>query len=577
MRNAALAQLLALCASAALAAARAPNIIWLQGDSMDGRLFDPTDPDLGSKLFLEGFDAWTAQGVTFARHFTNSPQCVPSRTSMMTGLHVHAALTPNNGQGLAFSTKTGALDSNCVKVWSRAWCRALAARQAAAGVNATILDQAAAQGYELALFGRVDAGAGIMDDYPGTTGDGWHDGPELGILARGAAIWGAVDREPWARTDEADPAPYADDVRKQGEVLDWIARRGAAGGAAGGAPPFFLWLGMMCPHPPYDTNATWLSHVNGSGAFDVPAQLPRAATHPYDAYMSNAKAMWGEEYSAAQVRDMRHAYWGAVAEAAILMREVVLHASKAGLLNNTVVIITSDHGEMGIEHRMDLKSSLREPSARVPLIMIPFGVPGLDAPGGRVVTNLTSHLDIFPTLAELGGSPPPPPRLKGRSLVPFLRAAPPAAPRADAVAAQYHSNYAPCGSYSLRTSQWKLIAFGHVNGTQLPSQLFDVAGDPREMVDVAPARPDVVQALTAALEGELGAPLAAIEGAMLADNAANYRAAWFEMCTGEELVRALVGSFAGATAADVEARVAAWAGVSPLNATGGGGACGVVP
>ena len=568
-------QLLALCAAtAAVAGARAPNIIWLQGDSMDGRLFDPTDPDLGSKLLLEGFDDWAAQGVTFARHFTNSPQCVPSRTSMMTGMHVHDALTPNNGQGLAFSTKTGALDSNCISVWSHAWCRALAARQAAAGVNATILDQAAAQGYDLALFGRVDAGAGILDDYVGTTGDGWHDGPELGILARGAAIWGAVDREPWARTDETDPSPYPDDVRKQEEVLDWIARRGAAGGAA----PFFLWLGMMCPHPPYDTNSTWLSHVNASGAFDVPAQLPREATHPYDAYMSNAKAMWGEEYSAAQVRDMRHAYWGAVAEAAILMREVILHASKAGLLNNTVVIITSDHGEMGIEHRMDLKSSLREPSARVPLIMIPFGVPGLDA-GGRVVTNLTSHLDIFPTLAELGGSPPSvlPPRLKGRSLVPFLRAAPPAAPRADAVAAQYHSNYAPCGSYSLRTPQWKLIAFGRVNGTQLPSQLFDVAGDPREMVDVAPARPDVVQALTAALEGELGAPLAAIEGAMLADNAANYRAAWFDTCTGEELVRALVGSFAGATAADVEARVAAWAGASPLNATGGGGACGVVP
>jgi len=119
--------LLALCATAAVVGARAPNIIWLQGDSMDGRLFDPTDPDLGSKLLLEGFDDWAAQGVTFARHFTNSPQCVPSRTSMMTGLHVHASHTPNNGQGLAFSTKTGALDSNCIKVWSHAWCRALAA------------------------------------------------------------------------------------------------------------------------------------------------------------------------------------------------------------------------------------------------------------------------------------------------------------------------------------------------------------------------------------------------------------------------------------------------------------------
>jgi len=43
----------------------------------------------------------------------------------------------------------------------------------------------------LCPFGRFDIGAGILDDYPGTDGDGWHDGPELGILARGAAIEGA--------------------------------------------------------------------------------------------------------------------------------------------------------------------------------------------------------------------------------------------------------------------------------------------------------------------------------------------------------------------------------------------------
>ena len=562
---------------AAVAAVQPPNIIWLQGDSIDGRLFDPTDADLGTKLQLQGFTKWVEQGVTFARHYANSPQCVPSRSSMMTGLHVHESLSPNNGQGLAFSTKTGALDSNCVLVWSRAWCRALAARQAAAGVNATILDQAAAQGYELALFGRFDAGAGILDDYAGTTGDGWHDGPELGILARGAAIWGAVDREPWARTDGSDPNPFPNDVYKQQEVLDWIEKRGSGrGAAAAAAAPFFLWLGVMCPHPPYDTNSTWLAHVNASGAFDVPAQLPREATHPYDAYMSNAKQMWALNYTALQVREMRRAYWGAVAEAAILMREVILHASNYGLLENTVVIITSDHGEMGIEHRMDLKSSLREPSTRVPLVVIPFNVPGLVG-GGRVVTNLTSHLDIFPTLAELGGGgAPPPPRLKGRSLVPFLRAAPPP-PRPNQVALQYHSNYAPCGSYSLRTPEWKLIAFGRVNGTQLPSQLFAVDGDPREMVDVAAANPAVVAALTAALEAELGAPLAAIEEAMLADNLQNYLAVWHATCTGEELVQALVGSFLGATGADVVERVTAWAGVSPRNATGRGGACGVVP
>jgi arylsulfatase A-like enzyme len=569
----------AVVAALGCAAGAPPNIIWLQGDSMDGRLFDPTDADLGSKLLLQGFDDWRKQGVTFARHFTNSPQCVPSRTSMVTGRYVHDSLTPNNGQGIAASTKTGALDSNCVAIWSREWCAALARRQAAAGINATILDQAAAQGYELALFGRFDVGAGVLDDYPKTTGDGWHDGPELPILARGAAVWGAIDRDPWSHTDERDPSPYADDVYRQEEVLAWIAARGAARAerdSAGAAQkPFFLWLGMLCPHPPYDTNSTWLAHVNASGAFDIPAQVPRDATHPYDAFMSNAKAMWALNYTDAQIVEMRHAYWGAVAEATILMREVIKHASGAGLLNNTVVICTSDHGELSLEHRMDLKSSLREPSVRVPMIMIPFGVSDLAGAAGRVVTNVTSHLDIFPTLAELGGSAPPV-GLRGVSLVPFLRGAQPP-PRPDFVAIEYHSNYAPCGSYALRTSQWKLIAFGAVNGTRLTPQLFDVVADAREMNDVAGAHPDVVAALTATLEAELGAPLATIEAAQLAENLANYNAVWFGTCTGPELVKAFVGAFAGATEADVITRVTAWAGISPLDAKGTGGACGVAP
>jgi len=555
--------------------AKPVNIIWLQGDSIDGRLFDPNDDPLGSKLILEGFGWYLERGVTFARHFTNSPQCVPSRTSMMTGRYPHESLTPNNGQGIAFSTKTGALDSNCIKIWSRSWCRTLADRQAAAGVNATILDQAAAQGYELALFGRFDAGAGILDDYSDATGDGYHDGPELPILARGAGVWGAVDEEPFSKTTETDPNPYDNDVDKQAEVLRWIERRAASESTQ----PFFLWLGMLCPHPPYDTNATWLEHVNKTSDFNVPQQLPRNETHPYDAYMSNAKAMWGKNYSDAQVAEMRQAYWGAVAEATILMREVMRHAYSYGLLDNTVVIITSDHGEMGIEHRMDLKSSLREPSVRVPLIIIPFNVSGLSG-DGRVVTNLTSHLDIFPTLTELGGSATAPPGLKGISLVPFLRnGAPPHSagpPRTDAVVTEYHSNYAPCGSYSYRTSQWKLIAFGLVNGTQLPSQLFDVVADPREMRDVAAANSLVVASLMAALEVELGSPLSVIEASMMAENKENYFKVWFQTCTGEELLQKFLNTFGGSVEAHVIASVTAWAGISPLNATGKGGGCGIV-
>jgi hypothetical protein len=113
---------------------------------------------------------------------------------MMTSRYVHETGTTNNGQGLARSTKTGALDSNCVADWDDATCTQFAQRQ---NVSQTLLDVVAAAGYDLQLFGRFDVGAGILDDYPGTTGDGFHGGPYLGTLARGANIPGMAVCEDW--------------------------------------------------------------------------------------------------------------------------------------------------------------------------------------------------------------------------------------------------------------------------------------------------------------------------------------------------------------------------------------------
>jgi hypothetical protein len=87
-----------------------------------------------------------------------------------------------------------------------------------------------------------------------------------------------------------------------------------------------------------------------------------------------------------------------VAEAAELMRQVLHAAATSGHLNNTLVVVTSDHGEMSLEHRMDLKSSLYEASARVPLVVIPYGVEGVRST--RAAGRLPCHSP---------GHPPPPP------------------------------------------------------------------------------------------------------------------------------------------------------------------------
>ena len=79
---------------------------------------------------------------------------------------------------------------------------------------------------------------------------------------------------------------------------------------------------------------------------------------------------------------------------------------------------------------------------------------------GAIVTNLTSHVDLVPTLIELAGGTALP-GMRGTSLVPFLRGMTPASPRPDHVAMEYHSNFANTGSFSLRQGNYKLFTFGH--------------------------------------------------------------------------------------------------------------------
>lgn len=551
---------LMLLASALLAAAAArtqPNIIWLQSDSMDGRLLDPTSPYY-EKVFIDGIKReLIGKGVSFVRHYTTSPQCVPSRTSLMTGRYVHETLTTNNGQGLARSTKTGALDSNCVRSWDAATCTEFARTQ---NQSYQILDLLAAAGYDLQLFARFDAGAGILDDYPAhvPTGDGFHGGPTLPIVSRGANIPGATKGDPYSSSSQTETNPYASDVKVGADVAAFLTSHDPAS-----PRPFFLWMGLVAPHPPYDTSAYYESHVNAS-AVDAPVLPDRASMHPYDRQMSILKNCYNVDYTIEQLKFMRGAYWGAVAEAMSIVDTVLKAAQSSGHLNNTVVIYTSDHGEMSMEHRMDFKNSLREGSSRVPLVMTPYGVPAFEGVAGRVVTNFTSHIDILPTLMELAGAAIPA-ASRGQSLVPFLTAAGPSAPMRNAAFAEYHSNLGSTGSFMIRRGEWKLIAFATTtftwfNATAYVPQLFNIDLDPLEMVNVAAGNPDVVAELFATLEAEFGGPgaIARIDAQQMAGNYALYKQVWGNVLNATGVQAAFAEAYKNVSGAVIAERVAAW-------------------
>ena len=253
-----------------------------------------------------------------------------------------------------------------------------------------------------------------------------------------------------------------------------------------------------------------------------------------------------------------------------IVDSVIAAAAASGHLNNTIIVYTSDHGEMTMEHRMDYKNNLREPSLRVPLIIAPYNVSRFAGFTPSTITELSSHVDIVPTLLDLAGAGAPPPEVRGQSLVPLMlgggAAAAAAAPRTF-IAAEYHSNLGDTGAFAIRTQRWKLIWFATATfswfGDYAP-QLFDLDADPFELTNVAGANPAVVAQLFAQLEAEFGGAgsLASIDATQMRRNYARFKDFYADRLSPAALQAAFEASFTNVSAATIAADVARWVAAS---------------
>jgi choline-sulfatase len=178
--------------------------------------------------------------------------------------------------------------------------------------------------------------------------------------------------------------------------------------------------------------------------------------------------------TSADVLRSRAAYWGLVTALDALIGRILDTLEETGLSKDTLVVYTSDHGDMVGEHGLFWKHVFYEDSVKVPLLMSWPGV----IPAGHVDSRVVSSLDVTATLLDalqcpaLPGSP-------GRSILPL----PNQEDWEDVAFSEYCSDeYAPeggCYHRMIRQGRWKLIYY---HGE--PSQLFDLSEDPDEQHDL---------------------------------------------------------------------------------------------
>jgi choline-sulfatase len=157
--------------------------------------------------------------------------------------------------------------------------------------------------------------------------------------------------------------------------------------------------------------------------------------------------------------------------------QILSQLEKMDALQNTLVVYTSDHGEMLGEHGLWLKNVLLEGAARVPLILAGAGLPQ-----GKRVDIPVSHVDLVVTLLELARIPKPE-GLRGDSLLPLITGESPSRP--ECVYAESHSEGNCTGSFMIRKGDWKYIYFSWYGDNLLfnlrddPGELNNLAGNPK--------------------------------------------------------------------------------------------------
>lgn len=437
-----------------------PNILLIMTDQQRG---DCLSAEGHPVLLTPNMDNIAYQGARFRYAYSTCPVCIPARRSFLSGQFPHTHGMVGYQDGVEWDAPV------------------------------TLPSALAAVGYETALVGRS------MHQWPVQKRFGFqtmitHSADYRQFLLRHGPAettdWfgGGVMHNDWTARPWHLPEPLHMTNWVVTETLRFLRRRDPSA-------PFFLIVSFLAPHPPLQPPAFYFDRYLRTGVpeavvGDWADDPPLPADYADMDYVAPTRLhLQGEA-----LRSCRAAYYGLINHVDDQIRRLLNPADGPLVGDNTVVVFTSDHGEMLGDHYLWRKRQPYEPSARVPLLI--SAPRSFGWPRGTVLDQPVCLEDIMPTLLELAGAPIPS-SVEGRSLVPLLRGEKPA--WRDCL----HLECAP---------QFHALTDGREKYVWLPAsgqeQFFDLQQDPHELRNlaahterVAPWRARLIAALKDRPEG----------------------------------------------------------------------------
>ena len=436
-----------------------PNLLLISTDHWPAQLLGVAGHPV---IQTPTLDQLARNGVRFTNCYAECPVCIPARRTLMTGTSPRTHGDRNFNETLpmpGFPTMAQTFRQAGYQAYAVGKLHVYPQRDRI-GFDDVILDEEGRAQY------------GIVDDYELFLGDCGYGGQQF--------YHGMSNNEysnrPWHLPEDTHVTNWA--TQQMGRVMK---RRDPK-------RPAFWYISYRHPHPPLVPLQTYLDIYR-----DIEIDEPYLGTWlidpenlPFSLKGSYAR---GDKYNAFQTTMARRAFYALCTHIDHQIRVLIGTLREEGVLDDTIICFTSDHGDMLGNHYMWAKRLLYEDSANIPMILL--GASGDDRVGvNRTDDRLLGWQDVMPTLLDLAGIEIPF-TVEGTSMV------------GENKREWFYSEIGEGdhASRMIHDGRYKLIYYPAGNWRQL----FDLETDPHELTDLSSdqAHGEVIDRLTDLLISQL--------------------------------------------------------------------------
>lgn len=435
-----------------------PNIVFILTDQ---QRIDTIKENGFDHMETPNLDRLVKGGAMFENMYVTAPSCAPSRASLFSGVYPHTNGVYRNDEP-----------------WNYCWVQELADA-----------------GYRCVNVGKmhtmpIEGNFGFHERHVVENKDRDHpnlpfylDNWDKALKTRGAYKPSRVTyRERpdyrkslgafvWEQDEDLHPDVFV------GETACWWLERYP------GSEPFFLQVGFPGPHPPYDPTQKYLDKYLCK---DLPEPVgldvidnqpePLQALRKNHLTQDHDAVVHLDNPTKEQLQRQRAHYYANVTMIDAQVGNILDALEERGVLDNTIIIFTSDHGDCLNDHGHSQKWNMYEQSVHVPAILwFPKNVTA-----GKKIENLVSLFDFGPTVLEYAGVDIPN-WMEAKTLVPIVEGE--SDKHRERVFAEHTDDAILTGTEfmtMIREGTWKLVHFlDHDEG-----QLFDLATDPTECANL---------------------------------------------------------------------------------------------